>query len=293
VEEGCRCAEIQAADETRHFRGCPLRELHPEPKGPVVDAPAPTNLCPACRRRALPEETTDRFVDRLRFVIRTSQTVSQAEDLAGKMVQDRETPARNVLRASYERAVAQTDPAREKLDVRCERVATLLWFDATAIPVVSLLFLSMLEGVLFEVVLRVPDRDKPSVEWLTVGRAVSCPWVVLERNGAEYLVGFARETIANLMAHEVAESLFWNGQRVFDPHALPGAPPLLRAAGVIHVSGPKQDSDQLLPDEALCEAGREPAPGIAVVFHPRAVRLSGGGFACPDCGESSRPAEPA
>lgn len=35
AEEGCRCAEIQLADPTRHFRGCVLREKYPEPAGPV------------------------------------------------------------------------------------------------------------------------------------------------------------------------------------------------------------------------------------------------------------------
>jgi predicted RNA-binding Zn-ribbon protein involved in translation (DUF1610 family) len=57
----------------------------------------------------------------------------------------------------------------------------------------------------------------------------------------------------------------------------------------IHVAGPKEASDRLNPDEVLC--GAELPPGeVAVVFHPRAVTLTGGGFACPDCGESSRPA---
>lgn len=34
----CSCKEIQAKDESRHFRGCAMRELFPEPIGAVSDA---------------------------------------------------------------------------------------------------------------------------------------------------------------------------------------------------------------------------------------------------------------
>lgn len=60
---------------------------------------------------------------------------------------------------------------------------------------------------------------------------------------------------------------------------------------VVHVEGPKEGSDRLEPDEVLCGAQLPPG-SVVVVFHPRAVRLTGGGFACPDCGEGSRAAVP-
>jgi hypothetical protein len=36
-EKDCRCDQVQRADRTRHFRGCPLREKYPEPAGVVID----------------------------------------------------------------------------------------------------------------------------------------------------------------------------------------------------------------------------------------------------------------
>lgn len=57
----------------------------------------------------------------------------------------------------------------------------------------------------------------------------------------------------------------------------------------IHVAGPKDGSDMLGPDEVLCGT-KLPICDAVVIFHPRAMRLSGGGFVCPDCGASSRPA---
>lgn len=57
---------------------------------------------------------------------------------------------------------------------------------------------------------------------------------------------------------------------------------------MIHVQGPKQNSDLLNHDEALCSTTSTLPPDTLVVFHPRAVKLTGGGFSCPDCGVSSR-----
>jgi len=122
---------------------------------------------------------------------------------------------RRILRAIYE--IGVENPLNESLIAAVAAIK----FDATALPVESIRFVSLVDGLLLDVVMNVPDRDvRDRVEWITVARSLICPWIVLERNGAEYVVGWLRETIANLMAHEVAESLLYRSKRVFDPHAL-------------------------------------------------------------------------
>jgi len=114
---------------------------------------------------------------------------------------------------------ARYEGSDHALSAACAAVAEGLAFDATALPVTSIRFVAMADGVLLEVVIEVPDRNAVDrIEPLTVGRALICPWCVLETNGPEYLVGWLRETITNLLAHEVAESLAYRGHRVFDPH---------------------------------------------------------------------------
>lgn len=91
-------------------------------------------------------------------------------------------------------------------------------FDATALPIDGLGFTANAVGVQLVVDLRAPDRNRAEVEWIHIWRTLICPWVVLQANGCEYLVRWMRETIANILAHEVEESITYEGVRVFDPH---------------------------------------------------------------------------
>ena len=89
-------------------------------------------------------------------------------------------------------------------------------FDASALPVISLEYQAMADGCLIEAVIDTLDRDAGTP--LTVGRAVIVPWEVLVMNGAGYLLEATRETIANLLAHEVAECLTFRGERPYNVH---------------------------------------------------------------------------
>lgn len=85
---------------------------------------------------------------------------------------------RRVLRATWE-------GSDHDLSARCSAVVRELRLDATVLPVSSVSFAALADGVLLEVVIEVPDRAVPDrIEWLTVGRA-----------------------------------LLYHGRRVFDPHA--------------------------------------------------------------------------
>lgn len=98
-------------------------------------------------------------------------------------------------------------------------------FDASALPVVALEYEARTDGCYLVVILDVLDVE--TGEPLTVGRAAIVPWEVLVRNGAAYVLEWTRETIANLMAHEVAECLTFEGAKVFDvhPRQLPATAP--------------------------------------------------------------------
>lgn len=58
--------------------------------------------------------------------------------------------------------------------------------------------------------------------------------------------------------------------------------------GIVHVFGAREDPD-LLAGETVC--GPERTPAAEVVYHPRAVRLTTGGWACASCGETGSAAE--
>lgn len=112
--------------------------------------------------------------------------------------------------------VAKACEASPKLVGDCAAVVALLTFDATALPVQDLRFAAEESGLRLDIDILVPDRDKD--EAVVITRAVMMPWEPLEGNGADYIVGWVRETLANFMAHEVSEGLLYNGERVFDPH---------------------------------------------------------------------------
>lgn len=54
--------------------------------------------------------------------------------------------------------------------------------------------------------------------------------------------------------------------------------------GRVHVYGAREGGD-FEGGEVVCEGGAPPE-GTSVVYHPAAVRLTGGGYACSRCGES-------
>lgn len=60
-------------------------------------------------------------------------------------------------------------------------------------------------------------------------------------------------------------------------------------ARVIHVMAPKDDGEGLEPDERACPVDEGDLAGVEVIYHPKAVLLARGGWACPVCGESSMP----
>lgn len=128
--------------------------------------------------------------------------------------------ARRVITPSF--SVATGDSAPEGPNVYlaegCKQLAAGLRFDATALPIDDLSFVAKSYGVTLIVDIRVPDRDKPGVEWIHVWRTLTCPWGPISSNGPDYIVRWMRETIANTLAHEVDESVTLDGERVFNPH---------------------------------------------------------------------------
>ncbi len=104
----------------------------------------------------------------------------------------------------------------EELVRAVEVVVAGIRFDASALPLVALEYEARTDGCFMTAIIDVlsVDDGKP----FTVGRAVIVPWEVLVRNGAEYVLEWTRETIANLFVHEVAECLSFNGERVFNAH---------------------------------------------------------------------------
>jgi len=111
--------------------------------------------------------------------------------------------------------------ASEYLDLLdpCAAKVARVTFDATVFPIFALSFTARRDGIALEVDMNVPDRDVPGqVEPLNVTRTLLMPWVVLRANGPDYLVRWMRETIANILAHEVDESIALDGIRIFDPH---------------------------------------------------------------------------
>lgn len=97
-----------------------------------------------------------------------------------------------------------------------ERAVRSLAFDATSFPIVGLSFWPNAYGIQLTVRMLVPDRDDGKLG--EVWRRVSLPWAPLDANGPDHLVRWVRETIANIMSHEVDEALTFHGVRVFDPH---------------------------------------------------------------------------
>lgn len=84
---GCKCAEIMAEDSTRHFRGCPNRETHPE--DPAVD--------PA---------TTSYFVGFKDGIDAAIKIAHQFQDIVGWQPGE----SRNALVGDIERAILKAKP---------------------------------------------------------------------------------------------------------------------------------------------------------------------------------------
>lgn len=137
---------------------------------------------------------------------------SELREIATGRRHDKRTP----IRAIWNWAGCANDVA--KAAEGCARVVEAISFDATAMPVEWIRFTPSAFGVLVEVAIDVPDSHSDEVKWTSIIRSVGCPWHVIDGNGPEYLVGMLRETIANLLAHEVAESIRYRGAHAFDPH---------------------------------------------------------------------------
>lgn len=72
LDDRCTCAAIQAADATRHFRECPMREVYPEPAQQPQDVGGPSTAgLPASLPVRGPGETgfTWRAIDALRALV--------------------------------------------------------------------------------------------------------------------------------------------------------------------------------------------------------------------------------
>ncbi len=60
---------------------------------------------------------------------------------------------------------------------------------------------------------------------------------------------------------------------------------------MVHVFGNKEDSDKLELYEIRCDG--ETTDATEVIYHVGAIKLTGGGWVCRDCGESTVEAETA
>jgi hypothetical protein len=105
-------------------------------------------------------------------------------------------------------------PEHVMLEARIAMVA----FDATALPIDDIVFEARIEGICLSIRMLVPNREAEDLSWIQIWRNLLCPWQVLRIGGPDQLVRWMRETIANVVAHEVDESITLRGERVFDPH---------------------------------------------------------------------------
>lgn len=126
--------------------------------------------------------------------------------------------ARRVFQPSF--VTTTMPPDMGDLAAACEARIEQVQIDATALPIDDVVFEAQYPGVLLSVRMLVSDREAPpdDLKWIQVWRNLSVPWEVLAMNGPDFLVRWLRETIANVMAHEVDESITVSGVRVFDPH---------------------------------------------------------------------------
>jgi hypothetical protein len=130
------------------------------------------------------------------------------------------TDARKVLAPRFEVDLSDLDAPRwvPYLAEGCRALIARVRFDATTLPVDDLFFVARPYGVKLVVDLHVPDREQESPLFIHIWRTLICPWDPIKSNGPEYLVRWMNETVANVLAHETAESITIDGVRVFDPH---------------------------------------------------------------------------
>jgi hypothetical protein len=125
--------------------------------------------------------------------------------------------ARRIVAPTFSTVEEPAEQFRALRDA-CEVSLRRIRFDATTLPVIALTFTAHAHGIQLSARIDVPARDSEPMQWWEIWRTLLVPWVVLKTNGPDYIVGWTRETIANLLAHEVAENMTVDGHRVFDPH---------------------------------------------------------------------------
>lgn len=108
-----------------------------------------------------------------------------------------------------------SDPGSETLSA-VEAVARRLRFDRRTLPIEGIHLVARLQCLELTVQLAALERN----EGFPIGvmRRVALPWEPIRANGADQVVRWIRETIANLLSHEVDEAISLDGERVFDPH---------------------------------------------------------------------------
>lgn len=103
----------------------------------------------------------------------------------------------------------------------CRMLLRDVRLDTTTLPIERMTFEADSGGLSLVTAMLVPDRGKPDVDRISVFMRSRLSWEQLAgRDLAEYVLGFLRRQVKEMMTHEVDECLFVNGERRFDPHAV-------------------------------------------------------------------------